>query len=203
MKLFDYDGGFMRSAAILSRLTLLNLLWLVCCIPVFTAGAATAAQHHAAACLMRGDSHVSRNFKYGLRLYWKKATVLWLCTAVLGLAFGMACYLFFISAMPYKSVLTLISGIAFLTLVLVLLWAFPVMVSFKGNLQEILFNSFVFAFMYAPVTLIAASFYGIGAFLFIRWLSTRLLVALFGPTVIVYCTLILFDKVFQKYRQKS
>lgn len=203
MKIFDYDGGFMRSAAILSRLTVLNLLWLVCCIPVLTAGAATAAQHHAAVCLMKGDIHIGRNFKHGLKLYWKKATILWLCTAVLGISFGMACYLFSISAIPYKSVLTLISGIAFLTLMLVLLWVFPVMVNFAGKLQEIIFNAFIFAFMYAPVTLIAASFYGIGAFLFIRWLATRLLVILFGPTVIVYCTLVLFEKVFQKYKQKK
>ena len=46
MKFFEYDGGFMRTATILSRLTLLNLLWLACCIPLVTIGAATAAQQH-------------------------------------------------------------------------------------------------------------------------------------------------------------
>ncbi len=202
MKLFDYDGGFMRTATILSRLTVLNLIYLVCCLPLLTVGAATAAQHHSAACLMRGDIHVFKNFKSGIKLYWKKGTAVWIFTAVLGVAFGVASYLFISSSIPYSSVLTLISGIAFLTLLLVILWVYPVIVNFSGKLQEVVFNSFIFAFMYAPITLIAAAFYGAGIFLFLRFLATRLLFILFGPTLIVYCTLVLFEKVFQKYKEK-
>ena len=196
MKFFEYDGGFMRTATILSRLTLLNLLWLACCIPLVTIGAATAAQHHCAARLMRGDIHIGGNFKEGLRLYWKKGTVIWICSAVLGTAFGMACYMLNLGSM-------IMAGIAFLTMVLVLMWVYPVMVNFSGKLSDIVFNSFIFAFMYAPVTLIAAVFYGIAVFLFLRFLATRLLVILFGPTVVVYCTLVLFEKVFQKYKKKE
>lgn len=203
MKFFEYDGGFMRTATILSRLTLLNLLWLACCIPLVTIGAATAAQHHCAARLMRGDIHIGGNFKEGLRLYWKKGTVIWICSAVLGIAFGMACYMLNLGSMPYKNVLMIMAGIAFLTMVLVLMWVYPVMVNFSGKLSDIVFNSFIFAFMYAPVTLIAAVFYGIAVFLFLRFLATRLLVILFGPTVVVYCTLVLFEKVFQKYKKKE
>lgn len=203
MKFFEYDGGFMRTATILSRLTLLNLLWLACCIPLVTIGAATAAQHHCAARLMRGDIHIGGNFKEGLRLYWKKGTVIWICSSVLGTAFGMACYMLNLGSMPYKNVLMIMAGIAFLTMALVLMWVYPVMVNFSGKLSEIVFNSFIFAFMYAPVTLIAAVFYGIAAFLFLRFLATRLLVILFGPTVVVYCTLVLFEKVFQKYKKKE
>lgn len=203
MKFFDYDGGFMKTSTILSRLTILNLLWLVCCIPIITIGAATAAQHHSAACLMKGDRHTAKNFKNGLKLYWKKGTAVWLCSAVLAAAFGMACYMLDQGSMPYKNILMVIAGIAFLTMVLVLIWIFPVMVNFSGKLSEIVFNAFIFAFMYAPVTLIAVVFYGIAVFLFIRFLATRLLVILFGPTVVVYCTLVLFEKVFQKYKKKE
>ena len=70
MKVFEYDHGFMRYATLLSRLTLLNLLWLALCIPLVTAGAATAALYHSAFCLMSGDVHIARNFKDGLKLYW-------------------------------------------------------------------------------------------------------------------------------------
>lgn len=203
MKIFDYDSSFMKTTTILSRLTLLNLLWLICCIPLVTIGASTSAQHYSAACLMKGDRYIGKNFKTGLRLYWKKGTILWLFSAVLGTAFGMACYILNYSSSPYRNILMIISGIAFLTLLLILMWAFPVMVNFSGKLSEIVFNSFIFAFMYAPVTLIAAVFYIIAGFLFMRFLATRLLIILFGPTVVVYCTLVLFEKVFQKYKNKE
>ena len=72
MKAFEYDSGFMKFAILLSRLTLLNLIWLIACIPVVTIGASTAAMHYSAAKLMNGDSHVFGNYKTGFRTYWKK-----------------------------------------------------------------------------------------------------------------------------------
>ena len=54
MKAFEYDSGFMKFAILLSRLTLLNLIWLIACIPVVTIGASTAAMHYSAAKLMNG-----------------------------------------------------------------------------------------------------------------------------------------------------
>lgn len=203
MKAFEYDSGFMKFAILLSRLTLLNLIWLIACIPVVTIGASTAAMHYSAAKLMNGDSHVFGNYKTSFRTYWKKGTVIWLITAVFSAIFGMASYLFQTARIPYHTVLMVISGMAFLTLLLVVIWIYPTMVNFSGKLQELFFNAFIFAFMYAPVTLIAVVFYGIAGFLFIRFLLTRMLVVLFGPALIVYSTLVLFEKVFKKYRPKT
>lgn len=203
MKVFEYDHGLMKYAALLSRLTILNLLWLALCIPVITAGASTAALYHSASRLMNGDIHTLQNFKEGLKLYWKKGTIVWIFTAILTAAFLFAYYLLRTAKIPDNLTLTVIAGIAFLTLLLIILWIFPVMINFSGKLSELIFNAFVFAFMYAPVTLIAAAFYGIGGFLFIRFLSARLLIILFGHALIVYCTLVLFEKVFQKYKNKS
>ena len=125
--------------------------------------------------------------------------MIWLITAVFSAIFGMASYLFQTARIPYHTVLMIISGMAFLTLLLVVIWIYPTMVNFSGKLQELFFN----AFMYAPVTLIAVVFYGIAGFLFIRFLLTRMLVVLFGPALIVYSTLVLFEKVFKKYRPKT
>ena len=43
MKLFDHDGPLMRALTYLGNLILLNLVFLLCCLPVVTAGAACAA----------------------------------------------------------------------------------------------------------------------------------------------------------------
>ena len=43
MKLFDHDGPLMRALTYLGNLILLNLVYLLCCLPVVTAGAASAA----------------------------------------------------------------------------------------------------------------------------------------------------------------
>ncbi len=201
MKFFDYNSGFMRSALLLSRLTILNLIWLICCIPLITAGASTAAQYYCIRRLMDGDTAVFRNFRTGIKLYWKKASVIWLILSALTAAFCLAYYILTDAAVPGKSILVSVAALAFLTLVLTMLWVYPVMVSFKGNLREILFNAFIFTFMYAPITLIAAAFYAGAGFLLVRYLLARGLVILFGQSLVAYANMNLFGKVFLKYQK--
>lgn len=201
MKFFDYNSGFMRSALLLSRLTILNLIWLICCIPLITAGASTAAQYYCIRQLMDGDTAVFRNFRTGIKLYWKKASVIWLILSALTAAFCLAYYILTDAAVPGKSILVSVAALAFLTLILTMLWVYPVMVSFKGNLREILFNAFVFTFMYAPITLIAAAFYAGAGFLLVRYLLARGLVILFGQSLVAYANMNLFGKVFLKYQK--
>ncbi len=200
MKLFDYDGSFMQFTTLLSRLTLLNILWTLCCIPVVTAGAATAAQYYSAKKLSEGDTHVFGNFRAGFSLYWKKATVIWLFAAVLSAAFLSGLYILVTAVVPGQTILASISALAYMTLLMILLWVYPVMIHFTGNLREILFNAFIFTFMYAPVTLIAAAFYGLFGFLAMRYTIVLGLFLIFGQSLIVYGILLLFGKVFQKYK---
>ena len=200
MKLFDYDSGFMQFITLLSRLTLLNILWTVCCIPVVTAGAATAAQYYSAQKLFEGDTHIFGNFRAGMRLYWRKSTIIWLFTALLSSAFLIGFYIMTTAVVPGQTILTSISALAFVTMLMILLWVYPVMIHFTGNLREIFFNAFVFTFMYAPITLIAAALYGLFAFLAFRYAIVLGLYLIFGQSLIVYAILVLFGKVFQKYK---
>lgn len=203
MKVFDYNSGFMKSVLRLSHITALNFFWLICCIPIVTAGAATGAQHYAAQKLLQGNTHIFTNFKEGMKLYWKRSTVIWIALALLSCFFFFDYMFLTTAAVPGKTVLITISALAFITLILVTLWIFPVMINFKGNIREILFNAFVFAFMYAPVTLIAVVFYGIAGYLMFRFLLVRGLYFVFGQTLLIYATLALFNKVFQKYQKKN
>ena len=200
MNFFNYESGFMKFVTLLSRITVLNILWLCCCIPVITAGASTYAQYYSTKCFLNGDIHVFQNFKEGLRLEWKRATGTWVVLAVFCILFFIDYSLITANDLPYESALVVVSVLAFITLVMIMLWLFPVMINFKGTTKELLFNSFVFTFMYAPLTLIAIAFYAIALYLFLRFYLLRPLIILFGQGLIVYGILNLFDKAFAKYR---
>ena len=45
MKLFDPDSPIMSFLARVADLVILNVLWLLCCLPVVTAGASTPEEH--------------------------------------------------------------------------------------------------------------------------------------------------------------
>ena len=53
-KIFDPDNWFWRGFGRLADYFLLTMAWLTCCIPVVTAGAATAALFETASCCIRG-----------------------------------------------------------------------------------------------------------------------------------------------------
>ena len=77
--LFDQEGPVMRALTDLSTLVFLNILTMLCCIPVVTAGAALAAMHYVIMEMMedRGGSlapEYVRRFKQNL----KNATPIWL-----------------------------------------------------------------------------------------------------------------------------
>ena len=77
--LFDQEGPVMRALTDLSTLVFLNILTMLCCIPVVTAGAALAAMHYVIMEMMedRGGSlapEYVRRFKQNL----KHATPIWL-----------------------------------------------------------------------------------------------------------------------------
>ena len=73
MKLFDHDGPLMRALTYLGNLILLNLVYLLCCLPVVSAGAASAALYTVTLGNLRGeDGGTVRRFFRAFRANFKK-----------------------------------------------------------------------------------------------------------------------------------
>ena len=63
-KLFDLDSPFMNVMNKLSDLIIINVIYIICCIPVFTIGAATTALYYTTLKIVedRGSSVVKSFF---------------------------------------------------------------------------------------------------------------------------------------------
>ena len=200
MKLFNYDSKFMRFFLFLSHITLLNLIWLICCLPIVTAGASTAAQHYSAKQLIDGDTHVFKNFKIGMRSYWKNSSVLWFIFLILAAIFVFDYKLINANELPAELFILGASVLAFITLLFTMSWTYPIMINFSGTAKDIFFNAFMFSFMYTPLTLITLVMIGVMIAGICKNMYLAALLILFGPTLIVYASLRLFEKAFSKYR---
>ena len=60
--MFNYDSGIMRTLSKITDIVILNLLTLICCIPIITIGTAITAAHYAALKLHRDRGYVAKNF---------------------------------------------------------------------------------------------------------------------------------------------
>lgn len=91
---FAIDSKFYRVVEKAGSLIVLNLLWLVCSLPVVTLGAASCALYDTAVKISDDkEGHVAQNFLNVFRRKWKQASKLWLILLVVGI--GLCFNLFF------------------------------------------------------------------------------------------------------------
>lgn len=127
---------------IICDLILLNILWLVCCLPIVTIGASTAAMHSVARKMAACEHYtVWSSFWHGFRENWKQATAV---TVILGVVLLISWADFTIGlnnpgltgiACQVIGVLGMIAGVFTLTL------AFPVLTRYRLSLRTVLKNA--------------------------------------------------------------
>lgn len=89
-KLLGPDSRLVRYGTTLTSLIELNLLWLLCCLPVVTAGAATTAVYYTMYRILTGeDDAVLRPYFRAFRQNFKQATLLWLPLLVIAAVLGL------------------------------------------------------------------------------------------------------------------
>jgi len=78
--LLPFDSSAVKLGYKMGTLVTVNLLWLICCIPVVTIGASTAAMYRVVLdmCLEKESKSTSRRFFQAFRSDFKQATLVWL-----------------------------------------------------------------------------------------------------------------------------
>lgn len=158
MSVLEYDSPVMTGIGKVVDIFWLSVLWLLCCLPVVTVGASTAALYRTAVRSIReGRGYVTSTFFHALRQDLKVGLELWLVF----LALLVADYLGFILAasVPERGlgflVLCLYAMIGFVLLA-TMIYAFPVLSKCSMKCFAILRFGFGLAVKHFPYTLLMA-----------------------------------------------
>lgn len=147
MKLFSMDGKFLNVFNRITDLVVLNLLWLLCCLPFFTIGASTSALYQVTLQMAEDrESYIARIFFHAFRENFRQATITWLICAfsILLLLADLYVVSNFFSSFHYT--FTVLFFILAFLLLCVMLYLFPVIAYFKNSLKKLFVNSFRLAF---------------------------------------------------------
>ena len=88
-RIFDMDSPVMRFLGRLADLMILNLVTLLCCLPVVTIGASLTAMHYVLLKMVRNEeSYIVRSFFKSFKQNFKQATVIWLIILLFLVIFG-------------------------------------------------------------------------------------------------------------------
>lgn len=156
-ELFHLDSPLMRVLGRLAELMILNVLALVCALPVVTLGASAAGLYTAVQNLVRDEGKPVRDFFRGFRRNFWQATLLWLIFLAAGvlLAFGLVFY-----ASLEGMLFQILFGVTVLVAVLLLMmfsWSFPLQARFCNSIGSTLQNALVCAVAYFPRSLAMAA----------------------------------------------
>lgn len=149
---FNLNSPWVQRFAMLTNLVILNILWIICCIPVITAGAATSAlyntifQYHTNA-----DDAILQPFFRGFRNNFKQSTLLFLplLAALALLGFDLV---YLITNGKGTSILFLLI-IAVLIVTGILVHLFPLIARFEMSQKALLRTALSLALLHLPSTI--------------------------------------------------
>ena len=152
MKLFNLDSPVMVFLSKVANLMILNVLTIICCIPIFTAGAAITALYYVTIKMARGDDpYIIKGYFKSFKENFKQATIIWLIMLVILaiIAVDWRVTLVMMTGNSAKIMKTVLFIVSFL-LLLTGLYIFPVLSRFDNTVKNTFRNAFLISFMNLP-----------------------------------------------------
>ncbi len=154
---FTPDSKFMIFCSRLVELTKINLLWLLCCLPVFTVGASTTAM---ITCLYAHKEEApcgSKVFFGAFKQSFRRATALWMIMLLFA-AMLVVDYVI-VAGLEFPGRMVVIGLLFFLAFCLLLFGGmiFPLVSQFPGTLKEMTVNAILLSIAHLPKMLLVTA----------------------------------------------
>ncbi len=202
MRIFNADSPLMEGLSKITDLVILNLLVLVCCVPVITAGAAFTGMHYVLLKMVRNEEgYIVRSYFKSFKENFLQATGMWLLFLVAGLVFLLDLRLTGGGAggslqLPALHRYLLIAGGVYIFMVF--LYAFPLLARFSNTVLGTLRNAAVLTVASFPRTIgmaVAMIAFPLVVLLFKPILPLLVLLGFTGPA---YICALLYSPVFKR-----
>ena len=205
-KIFSLDSPFVQFMNRVADIMWLNILFIICCIPVITIGASVTAMYYVTLKMVRNEeSYITKSFFKSFKLNFRQATVIWLILAIAGglLAFDYAIMTgrlgVSIENSTLASAMQVFLIVVFIFYIFTATFVFPVLSKFYNSIKNTIKNAFIMSIRHFPVTL-ACIAVGIIVALLIIYIPIMLMLSIFLLfSLAAYACSFLFVRVFDKY----
>lgn len=208
-RIFDMNNKFFGFMSKVADLCILNIICVVCCIPVITAGASITAMYYVTLKMVRNEeAYIIRSFFKSFKQNFKQATIINLIMLLIGLVL----YVDLNVSKAMQGGAGQIFQIIFMAFVLIyfilFLYVYPVLARFYNTIKNTIKNALFMAIRHLPYTvvmvliavcpllLLLVKSYQIQSTLFVLFL-------LMGFALIAYCNSYFLAKIFDNYMPKE
>ena len=185
----------------MTDLLLLNILYLICCLPIITIGAATTALYYVSIVSIRsGDGYVIRRFFDSFSRNFKQATIIWLFLLLLGGGLGLDLFFWYRAGTGFSRIMFCISMLPTVAVAIVGLWVFPVLSKLEGNIKTTIKNAAAFAVGYFfPYTLILLLLTGVFIWANLNSIGMNAITLMIGFALLAYLESFFIYKVMMNH----
>lgn len=198
------DNGFFRAMGRLADLMLLNIIFIIFSLPIFTIGASTTALYYVTLHMAANEEgYVFRSFLKSFRQNFKQATIIWLIMLFAGCILGLDMYILNRANTSLSTVMLVMISATSILYLMVLIYVFPLLSRFENKVSTTLRNAFIMAIADFPRTLVMMVIV-IGSVVLTFWNTYTfwygLLVWILGGfAIIAFANSHFLNKIFKKY----
>ncbi|HJB14997.1 MAG TPA: DUF624 domain-containing protein [Candidatus Blautia excrementipullorum] len=204
-RLFSMDNKFFVFMGKVADLCILNLICLVCCIPIITAGASITALYYVTLKMVRNEeAYIFRSFFKSFRQNFKQATIIHLIMVAAAVLLYLDTNIVKVMGEPASSIMSVIFAVFSLLYAMILLYLYPILAKFYNSVKNTFTNAVLMAIRHLPYTIIMLIICILPVLIFFVpslqiQMTLILLFILFGFAAIAYCNSYFFVKIFDKY----
>ena len=202
-KLFSVDGDLMSFLTRLADLAILNVIFLITCLPIVTIGPALVALYSVTLKMVKNEeSYIFKGYFKAFKDNFKISFISWL---ILLAAFFMLYIDLQIAntfAGSIRTIMTVLFFFMLLVCIVLLLYLFPYIARFENTLRNSFKNSFIIAvasLQYTILMLIITVSVIVLSFFVIPLQYSILMWIIFGFSAIALLHSVIFRRVFAKY----
>jgi uncharacterized membrane protein YesL len=195
-----YNSPLFQFLNTLTEFIILNILFVISCIPIFTIGASLSALYQVTLRESRSENgYIIKKFLISFKENFIQSTITFLIYFVLAsiLLFNM----FFWASLDtiISSLVLLVISLASVILIISFIYTYPLIARFKNSTKQTLKNSYIIAMTHKLRTLALLGIFSLAIVFFIYAPFFRIFMVVLGFSFIAYCNSFLFSKTFKEY----
>lgn len=149
------DNMVMRALGRVCDFILLNILWVICSIPLFTMGASTTALYTVMLKIVKNEEgYIVKGFFRAFKDNFKKATIIWLILGGIGIVLGLDARLVSGMTPPIRTVLQSIFIILGFAWLCVVIYVFPLTARYENTIKNTFKNALLLSVAKLPYTIL-------------------------------------------------
>jgi len=209
-RVFNFEGPVFSFLSRLADLFWLNLLFIICCIPVVTAGAATTALYYVTLKMAKDEEgYITRSYFKSFKENFLQATAIWIVFLILltvmfvdlNIANGGNIAEVFNNT-HVSDVVIIAVGVMAIIVYMTMTYVFPILAQFENTVKNTVKNAFLISIRHLPYTFLMMIITAL-PFVLIWYFPALFILVMILFSAIAYINSKFFNKIFVNYMPKD